>query len=132
MVARLTSGEVVDVEIVRTAQDVTLVSLPQDTDAESYEVARSQPAVTDSVVLRGDDGPVIVEVGQLANVDVAEATPVFDDEGRLVGLCTGKPDARWMVPVDSMPADPSTTIALPTTSATVSYTHLTLPTICSV
>ncbi|MGI9051562.1 MAG: hypothetical protein ACR2HQ_02745 [Ilumatobacteraceae bacterium] len=115
---RLTSGEIVDVEIVRTADDVTLVSLPRDADAESFEVARSQPEPTDSVVLRDDDGFVTVEVGQLANVVVAEATPVFDDEGHLVGLCTGKPDARWIVPVSAMPAEPSTTTTLATTSTT--------------
>ena len=77
----------------RTTADVTVVSLPAGIEPDSFDVSSADPSGDDTVVLLGDDEPVAVQIGELASVDVAEATPVLDEGGRLVGLATGEPDA---------------------------------------
>ena len=126
---RLASGEVVQVSIERTTDDVTVVSLPAGIEPDSFDVSSAHPSGDDTVVLLRDDEPVTVQIGELANVDVAEATPVLDERGRLLGLATGEPDARWVLPVETVPASPATsTTALPATSTTVSETTTTTTT----
>lgn len=120
---QLASGEVVRVAVVRTTDDVTVVSLPEGIETDSFDVSSADPSGDDTVVLLQDDEPVAVEIGELANVDVAEGTPVLDEGGRLLGLATGEPDARWMLPVETVPASPVTsTTAPPSTSTTTSTT----------
>jgi len=126
---QLASGEVVQVSIERTTDDVTVVSLPAGIEPDSFDVSSADPSGDDTVVLLGDDEPVAVQIGELANVDVAEATPVLDEGGRLLGLATGEPDARWMLPVETVPASPATsTTAFPATSTTTPETAITTTT----
>lgn len=116
---RLATGGITVVEIVRVTDEVILVSLPAGSDVDTFDVAATDPSGDDMVVLHDEDDPISVPMGELANADVAEATPVLDDRGRLVGLTTGEPDAHWMVTVDTMPAAPPSTTppisAAPTT-----------------
>lgn len=106
---RLATGGTTLVEIVRVTDEVILVALPAGTDVDTFDVAATDPSGDDMVVLHDEDDPVSVPMGELANADVAEATPVLDGRGRLVGLTTGEPDAHWMVSVDTMPAAPPST-----------------------
>ncbi len=112
---RLPTGEIIEVEVVGRDGDLALVSLPPDSEAEPYELATATPRPTDTVVV-GTDQQLVVTMDELAHVDVDEATPVLDDDGRLIGLCTGERDARWVMPVDTLPTDPTTTSTSPSTS----------------
>jgi len=114
---RLPTGEIIEVEVVGSDGDLALVSLPPDSEAEPYELATATPRPTDTVVV-GTDKPLVVTMDELAHVDVDEATPVLDDDGRLIGLCTGERDARWVMPVDTLPTDPSAASSSSSTSTT--------------
>ena len=113
---RLVSGDVVDAEVMGTdpAGAVTVVSLPADPDAEHLELA-AQPGPTDTVLVQTAD-PIVVTMDELGSLDVDEATPVLDDRGRLVGLCTGGSDELGMAPVDEVRTPPTTTPAPATTN----------------
>lgn len=114
---RLPGGEVVEAEVVDGSGDLTVVSLPNSAPTEPYQLAASPPAPTDTVVVAADE-PIVVTLDELAHVDVDEATPVLDEDGRLLGLCTGESDEQWLLTVDTMPDDPTTTAA-PKPSTTV-------------
>lgn len=124
--ARLPSGEVVDVEIVATDRDagLTVVSLPV-ADGGGYQLAATDPAPSDTVLVRTDP-PLVVTMVELAALDVDEATPVLDESGDLIGLCTHERDGIALRTVVTMPDDPqaTTTVAAsqstapPTTTAT--------------
>jgi hypothetical protein len=123
MAARLPSGEVVDVEIVRLAQSgVTLVSLPART--EGYQLAASSPAPTDTVVVHAAD-PVVVPMVDVARLDVAEGTPVLDGDGALVGICIHDAGRIAVMTVSTMPGTPatSTTAPRPSTSLVATTTQ---------
>ncbi len=117
MAARLPSGDVVDVEIVRRDTDsgVTLVSLPQLT--HGYELAASSPGPSDTVVVHGVE-PQIVPMVEVSGLEVAEGTPVLDDQGALVGICTKVASGISVMTVSTMPGPvaTSTTTPRPTTT----------------
>jgi hypothetical protein len=113
---QLATGGVVVVRIVRTVDEVTVVSLPDGIDADAFDVSDARPSGDDPVVVHDEDEPFAVPMGELANADLQEATPVLDEEGRLLGLATGKPDAHWMVPVETVPPPPATTTTTSTTT----------------
>ncbi|MET0143259.1 MAG: hypothetical protein ABW328_00495 [Ilumatobacteraceae bacterium] len=107
--ARLPSGSVVDVEIVSTDRGagVTFVSLPEVAES-SYELADTEPAPSDTVLVHGDP-PRVVPMVQLVGLDVDEATPVLDDAGHLVGLCTKAAGGTALRMIHSMPGSATTT-----------------------
>jgi len=120
MAARLPSGNVIDVHIVDRDEEsgVTLVSLP--TRTRGYELAAASPAPSDTVVVHGLE-PMVVSMVEIAGLDVAEGTPILDDRGDLVGLCTWEAGGVAVMTVSTMPGAqpaPSTT-ALPTTVVSV-------------
>ena len=121
MAARLPSGDVVDVEIVRRDTDsgVTLVSVPQLT--RGYELAASSPGPSDTVVVHGVE-PQIVPMVEVSGLEVAEGTPVLDDQGALVGICTKVATGITVMTVSTMPGPvaTSTTTLRPTTTAVTS------------
>jgi hypothetical protein len=124
MAARLPTGDVVEVEIVqRDAESgVTLVSLP--TLTRGYELATSSPAPSDTVVVHGAD-PLVVALVDVAGLDVAEGTPVLDDDGALVGICTHGVDGISVMTVSTMPGSPtvtSTSVPGPSTSVVATVT----------
>jgi hypothetical protein len=134
--ARLPSGDIVDVKIIRTdtAAGLTVVSLPAK--EIGYELADASPAPSDTVLVNGEP-PLVVAMNELAALDVDEGTPVLDGDGDLVGLCTAGEHGTTLRPVATMPPTaerptttappssapattrPPTTTAAPTTSSTV-------------
>ena len=135
MSARLPSGVVIDVEIVRRDAEsgLTLVSLPAPT--VGYELATSDPRPSDTVVVQGPR-PQVVALDEVSGLDVDEGAPVLDDEGALVGICTKRPDGVSVMTVSTMPGAPTvtpTTAPRPTTTspstvATVATTTTPAPT----
>jgi hypothetical protein len=121
MAARLPSGAVVDVHVVRHDEEsgVTLVSLPTRTDG--YELATDRPAPSDTVVVQGLE-PMVVSMFDIPDLDVAEGAPILDSEGDLVGLCTWDGDAVAVMTVPTMPGEPATTSAPATTSVAATVT----------
>jgi len=117
MPARLPSGAVVEVEIVRrdVESGVTLVSLPELTDG--YQLATSDPAPSDTVVVHGAD-PIVVTLVEVGKLHVAEGTPVLDGAGELVGICTTSANGVAVMTVSTMPGTTatSTTVARPATT----------------
>jgi hypothetical protein len=110
--ARLPSGEIVEVEIIATDRSagLTVVSLPA---VEGYELAATEPGPSDTVLVHTDP-PLVVTMLELAALDVDEATPVLDEAGDLIGLCTYEDDRVALATVVTMPADRAAT-TLPTT-----------------
>jgi hypothetical protein len=126
MAARLPSGDVIDVHIVRhdAESGVTLVSLP--TRTEGYELAATSPAPSDTVVVQGAE-PMVVPMYDIARLDVAEGTPILDGHGDLVGLCTWDGGAVTVMTVSTMPGS-STTSAPATTSVAITVATTIAPT----
>ena len=116
--ARLPSGDVVEVEVVRRDAEsgITLVSLP--TLTHGYEVATSSPEPSDTVLVHGAD-PRVMSLVDVADLDVAEGTPVLDGAGALVGICARVASGMSVMTVSTMPGVPatSTTVPRPTTTA---------------
>lgn len=110
MAARLPSGDVVSVDVVRHDDEsgLTLVSLPTATDG--YQLAAQPPAPGDTVTVAGEP-PQIATMTALADLDVEEATPVLDDAGNLVGLCTIDHGTVVVRTVSTMPHDATETTA---------------------
>jgi hypothetical protein len=124
MSARLPSGDVVDVEIVRRDAEsgVTLVSLPELTDG--YQLATSDPEPSDTVVVHGAD-PIVVTMVGVSDLDVAEGTPVLDRAGQLVGICTTtEADGVSVMTVSTMPGTSvtSTTVVVVAKATTTTVT----------
>ena len=116
--ARLPSGDVVEVEVVRRDAEsgVTLVSLP--TLTHGYELATSSLEPSDTVLVHGAD-PQVMSLVDVADLDVAEGTPVLDGAGALVGICARVASGMSIMTVSTMPGVPatSTTVPRPTTTA---------------
>jgi hypothetical protein len=115
--ARLPSGEVVEIEIIGKdrAAGLVVVTLPAAT--EGYQLAADRPGPTDTVYVNADE-PKVVMLDDLVWLDVAEATPVLDGAGALIGLCTttGDREGTTLMTVDTMPgASPDPPDAGPTT-----------------
>jgi hypothetical protein len=122
---RLPSGEVVEVDVVGTdpSAGLVVVTLPESTHADGYQLASDRPGPSDTVYVNADL-PKVVRLVDLANLDVEEATPVLDGAGELVGLCTGGEDGTTLRTVDTMPGeDPSR----PPAGATTTYVETTAP-----
>lgn len=121
MAARLPTGDIVDVEIVRRDAEsgVTLVSLPEQT--HGYQLAASSPAPSDTVVVHGAE-PQVVSMVDVAGLDVVEGTPVLDDAGELVGICTNVAGAVSVMTVSTMPGTPTATSTTAPRSSTTTAT----------
>jgi hypothetical protein len=119
--ARLPSGDVVDVEVVRRDAEsgITLVSLP--TATHGYQLAASSPEPSDTVLVHGAELQ-IVTMFDVGGLDVAEGTPVLDGAGALVGICAKVADGMAVITVSTMPGTPgptSTTTPRSTTTTPV-------------
>jgi hypothetical protein len=131
MSARLPNGDVVDVEIVERDEDagLTLVSLP--TETHGYRLATSTPAPDDTVAVHGAEQTKVVEMDTLSTMVVEEGSPVVDDDGDLVGLCTTDDDhAVQVLTVSTMPGTSTTTTTAPrptTTGTATSAPPTTVP-----
>ncbi len=127
--ARLPSGDVVDVEVIRhdKASGVTVVSLPAP--EHGYDLAAASPTPSDTVLVDGQP-PRVVAIGELAALDVAEGTPVLDADGDLVGLCADSGGTTALRTVATMPptkSEPPASTSSPTTAATTTVPATTVP-----
>ena len=119
--ARLPTGEVVVAAVVSTdaAVGLAVVSLPPSVPADGLDLAARQATPDDTVVVHAER-PVIIALRDLGGLDVDEGTPVTDDDGRLVGLCTGREEVelRTVAAVPSSPP-PSSAVTSEATATTV-------------
>ena len=118
--ARLPNGSAVRVVVVGTDErsGLALVALPEAArDADGgFRMADEQADPDDTVVVHGVE-TTIVAVVDLVHLEFAEGTPVLDDEGGLVGLCSDAERGTKLVPLPEAPDSTATTAAPPTTSA---------------
>lgn len=82
---QLTSGPVVTAVVESIDDDLIVLSITASVDG--HPVAQGLPA-PDEIVTVLVDPPMTVPFADVATIDVAEGTPVLDDDGELVGLCT--------------------------------------------
>jgi hypothetical protein len=82
---QLTNGPVVTAVVNDTAPGVVVVSIASGTDG--HEIAASPPEPEDIVTVLAEP-PVSIAYSALTTLDAEEGTPVLDDDGDLVGLCS--------------------------------------------
>jgi hypothetical protein len=82
---QLTSGPVVTAVVSSTTDEMMIVSIASA--VEGHTVATAPPGPDEMVTILLDP-PVMVPFSEVASVDADEGTPVLDDDGDLVGLCT--------------------------------------------
>lgn len=133
---RLTSGRVGLVEVVdRSDGALVLVALPAG--EAGHPIADELPDADEIVTVLASP-PITVPFADVATLEVEEGTPVFDQEGALVGLCSrGKgillapPDEHTdPEPPNTTSPEPTTTLVAttvtPSTTATTTTTTTTL------
>lgn len=121
VVFRLRSGDTATGEIMWEFDDAALVSIP--TTQTPHAIATAKPRHSDMVTVMSDT-PVAMSFAEVAQADVPEGTPIVDDEGALVGLCSKRDDGTTEVievievteidRIDPVPADPAETHVTPT------------------
>jgi hypothetical protein len=97
---QLTNGPVVTAVVNDTAAGVVVVSIASGTDG--HEIAASAPEPEDIVTVLAEP-PVTIAYSALTTLDAEEGTPVLDDDGDLVGLCSqrhGAGDDRPITLID--------------------------------
>jgi hypothetical protein len=105
VVFRLLSGDIVIGEIMFEFDDAVLVSIP--TTQTPHAIATDKPHRSDMVTVMSET-PVDMAFAEVAQADVPEGTPVVDDEGALVGLCSKRDDGTTeVIEVDQVPVDPA-------------------------
>jgi hypothetical protein len=91
LAVQLASGRVVEAAVMSIDDDgdLAVVSLPDVVPTETFVVPRDAeaPVPSDTVKVHAET-PVVVAVEALGALEVGEGTPVTDDDGHLVGLCS--------------------------------------------
>jgi hypothetical protein len=82
---QLTNGPVVTAVVDSTMRGVVVVSIAPG--ASGHEIAASQPDPYDIVTVLAEP-PVTIAYSALTTLDAKEGTPVLDDDGDLIGLCS--------------------------------------------
>ncbi len=82
---QLTNGPIVTAVVNDTVQGVVVVSIAQS--ASGREIAATPPD-PDEIVTVLADPPVTIAFSALTTLDAREGTPVLDDDGDLIGLCS--------------------------------------------
>jgi hypothetical protein len=106
MDARLPSGEVVEIEVIAAdpSAGLVVVTLPASAKPDGYELAAAGPPAPSDTVFVNSKDPKVVTLHDLSYLDVEEGTPVLDDAGALIGLCTGDGhEGTALMTVDTMP-----------------------------
>ena len=121
---RFTSGRVGVVEVVERSDDeLVLVALPAG--ESGHPIAIDTPAADEIVTVMATP-PITVPYAEVATLEVEEGTPVFDDAGGLVGLCSrGSGVVLVIEPPDELAAGqsgPATTVASATSVTTAPTT----------
>jgi hypothetical protein len=87
---QLTSGPVVTAVVASMTDDMMIVSI--SAPVEGHTIASGLPS-PDEIVTVMLDPPITVPFSDVDDVDADEGTPVLDDDGELIGLCTRGHDA---------------------------------------
>jgi hypothetical protein len=115
VVFRLRSGDTATGQIMLEFDDAALVSIP--TTQTPHAIATDKPHHSDMVTVMSDT-PVDMKFAEVAQADVPEGTPIVDDEGALVGLCSRRDDGTTevieVIEIDQVSIDPGSSV--PTTS----------------
>ena len=82
---QLTNGPVVTAVVNATAPGVVVVSITSS--GSGHEIAATPPDPNDIVTVLAEP-PVTIAFASLTTLDAREGTPVLDDEGELIGLCS--------------------------------------------
>jgi hypothetical protein len=82
---QLTSGPVVTAVVAGMTDEMMVVSISGQ--VEGHTIASGLPS-PDEIVTVMLDPPITVPFADVGEVDAGEGTPVLDDDGELVGLCT--------------------------------------------
>lgn len=84
----LVTGHVTRALVVDPGRDggIAWVSLDAGAIDQGLDVARDMPRAHDVVTVLADP-PMLVEFGHIEQVEVADGTPVLDDDGDVVGMC---------------------------------------------
>ena len=82
---QLTTGPVVTAVVNDTAPGVVIVSITSD--ATGHDIAASPPDPDEIVTLLAEP-PVTIAFAALTTLDAREGTPVLDEYGDLIGLCS--------------------------------------------
>lgn len=124
---RFTSGRVGIVEIVdRSDEALVLVALPAG--ETGHPIADERPGADEIVTVMASP-PITVPFADVPTLSVQEGTPVFDDDGALVGLCSqGTGNVRVIEPPSDLTSgaeqagttqpEPTTTLAPSSTPTT--------------
>jgi hypothetical protein len=118
LTAQLPTGTAVRIVVVGTDErsGLALVALPDAVGnaGGGFRMADEQVDPDDTVVVHGVETTVVAVV-ELAHLKFAEGTPVLDDEGELVGLCSGERNGTRLVPVagDHEPGPTTPSSAVP-------------------
>jgi len=82
---QLTNGPVVTAVVNATAPGVVVVSITNS--GSGHEIAATTPDPNDIVTVLAEP-PVTIAFAALTTLDAREGTPVLDDDGDLIGLCS--------------------------------------------
>lgn len=119
LTARLPSGTTVRIVVVGTDErsGLALVALPEAVGVAGggFRMADEQADPDDTVVVQGVE-TTIVAVVELAHLEFAEGTPVLDDDGELVGLCSDAGYGTKLVPFAEDDERTTPSRAAPTTT----------------
>ncbi len=123
---RLRSGDTATGEIMWELDDAALLSIP--TAQTPHAIATDKPHHSDMVTVMSDT-PVDMAFAEVTKADVPEGTPIVDDEGALVGLCSKRDDGTTavievteVIEIDHAPVDPSVSAVTSAVGSTVSTT----------
>lgn len=86
---RLTTGEEMTGQIMSASGGATVISI--DRSEPGHQISDSMPSPSDLVTVLAVV-PVDVRFADVATLNVPEGTPIIDDAGQLVGLCSEMPD----------------------------------------
>jgi hypothetical protein len=103
---QLTNGPVVTAVVDATSAGVVIVSIASGQNG--HEIAATQPNPDDIVTVLAEP-PVTIAFAALTTLDAAEGTPVLDDDGELIGLCSQRHGAGDDQPITliDVTGDPS-------------------------
>ncbi len=95
---RLPSGRISAGSIVTASGDTVIVALLST--EPGHQIARDRPHGGDLVTVMATP-PIVVEFDDVDTLAVEEGTPVIDDDGQLVGICSRQrgSDRVWLIEV---------------------------------
>lgn len=107
---RMPTGRLHTARMLWASTDVVVVELSAPAPSGgSHDVARRRPASSDQVVVMSAP-PIVLDLADIASIDVPEGTAVVDTDGDLIGVCShaGAAGALQLVDVSVALSDAAT------------------------